>query len=229
MSENEEPLTEEEKANNRKKSIIFFFLTATLMTGIWWQNAKSDCEDGTYCISTGKEWRLSSTGFKKSINGLTKVEGATATLVLANGKTHPVTVTSYDNDEWGNVIDTESWEISNISVSSITEDLTINLAFQIPEIEGANNTKATLTADALVIYPKFNGSDDMAGRSFKDNFSFEDARETVNFDVDLVLSSADQGKPFRIPGFIFWTILVIGGLLTFAYFGNSLDDPEEDL
>jgi len=225
MSENTYTPSAEDLKNRKKwkrNAIIFLLLAA----GIWTTNKVYECEEGYKCIAVDKTFKLRTTGFYMSVNGLSNTIQASASLVIDGEAPMNIAVESFENDSWGNGISSDGLSISGISVTDITDPIKVALSYTIPDIPITDSKKAVLVNEVTVLFPKLDGSDNMVDRTVSRRMSFSDVQEAISFETPVILKPKGWTRT-RIPSGWFWLTLVLGlwyGLIMLGTYAPPKED-----
>lgn len=214
-------------------SALFVFFFFGVAAWIWWQNDLQDkkCPEGFDCLRIGSEFRLKYSGFAKSLNGLSKVKKIKASLKYDSGRTFNVKVSSYKNDDWSKGISTSDVSLYGVSVTDITDVITLHLLFNIPDKANMIDMPASLKVTGKIIYPELNSGDDVVTRSL-DNLvnkssSFSNASKDIDFNFKVLLKPKNFEPADKTSMWFFWIAIILGLFFLAVIFFGDFEDPDE--
>ncbi len=225
-SQNED-FTPEENARASKFYTVAVLISASVAAWIWWNNNLQDCRKAALCVPVNQEWRLESTGFYSSLNGLASVSDLTGEIELASGDRVPVDVSAFKNDDWSEYIDLTSLSIKGVSVTDYSDPITLHLAFAIPDLTGSIGEPATLRFAGQVTVPVMEEGDDVISRTIGMDLSYSNEVKPVSKEIAVLLKPEGYDVPGKISRVWFWLSVIAGVLSLLSVIGSRIDDPEE--
>ena len=219
--------TSEGDARASKFYTVALLISAGVAAWIWWNNNLQDCRKGALCVPVNQEWRLESSGFYSSLNGLSSVFDLKGEIELASGDSVPVEVSAFENDDWSEYIDLTSLSIKGVSVTDYSDPITLRLAFAIPDLTASIGQPATLRFTGQVTIPVMEEGDDVISRTVGMDLSYSNEVKPVAKEVAVLLKPEGYDVPGKISRGWFWLSVIVSVLILLSVIGSRIDDPEE--
>jgi hypothetical protein len=149
------------------------FVAAVYLIFFYSPYKKIECGENCFTVELGKNWKLDySTGYK-SINGLAKIIRSSVKMVSNNNDTielaHKILNEPIDFE---NEITTSGVTLKGISISSITKEVVIKYAIQIPENKELLVNQFDVISTVFIEYPDLNQIDNAIERSTNKNMTY---------------------------------------------------------
>jgi hypothetical protein len=142
------------------------FVAAVYLIFFYSPYKKIECGENCFTVELGKNWKIDySTGYK-SINGLAKFIRSSVKMVNSNNDTielaHKIL---NEHTDFENGIATSGVSVKGINISSITKEVVIKYAIQIPENKELLGNQFDVISTAVIEYPDMVQIDDVIERS----------------------------------------------------------------
>lgn len=179
------------------------------------------------CVSpNGKQnKKLELTGFVRSLNGLSHTNSVKSTLKFPDGTIVTIPTDRVNNDTWGDTINQLGLGVKGVSVTSITDELSMLYHLNFPQLENQIGQVGTLNIEMKVTYPKLEEDDNVISRSAhnlaKMGFTFFDKTDPINYSMQVIMKPADYKKShWHTASGWWWISAIIGACGLFSLLGR---------
>lgn len=209
-----------------RRGFAVMALVGALASGfIWWSNDQLECGvDKNFCVRVDAERNVLVSTNINAVNGLNRVLSVRGEIALEDGTIHPLTVVSRSEDDWGRSIEVSTTSISNVSVTSMTSPLKVDLKYRIPDLSEAIGQMANLKISGDVLFP-YIGNDNVVDRTLRTTGNrFEERTRPFKVEFKALLKPNDFKEEKPISTGWYWLTGIVFALGLFGYIGSRQED-----
>lgn len=205
---------------------LFSLAAAVYLFFIYDPHPRPSCGDNCFSVEAGKKWILTYTPGNKSVKGLAKTRAVVSALVV-EGDTLFLNDTIYnEGEDFSKGISQIGFSIKHVNVTSITDEFAIKIGYHIPDNPEWVGKQLEIITQALVEYPKLDGSDDVLTRSSENEFTYTIVTKLIEYTVKVNIIPL-LAEPSGRHRWIAWGMVVLF-FFSLYKFGANLPDEENN-